>query len=79
MDEIEYKKSPLKAIREKCLDCCCGSHYEVKSCTAIKCPIYPFRMGKNPFRVKREISEEHLQKLRDNIKKITKGDNCNEE
>lgn len=42
--------SPLKAIRLKCLDCCCGSSHEVKRCSATKCPLYPFRFGKNPNR-----------------------------
>lgn len=46
----EKRISPLKAIRLKCLDCCCGSSNEVKLCTAAQCPLYPFRLGKNPNR-----------------------------
>jgi hypothetical protein len=46
----EKRISPLKAIRLKCLDCCCGSAHEVKLCTAEKCPLYLFRLGKNPNR-----------------------------
>lgn len=42
--------TPLKAIRLKCLDCCCGSAHEVKLCTAEKCQLYLFRLGKNPNR-----------------------------
>ena len=42
--------TPLKAIRAKCLDCCCDSSNEVRSCTVEKCPLYPFRFGKNPNR-----------------------------
>ncbi len=53
-------KSPIKAIRAKCLDCCCGQKEEVKLCPATACPLYPFRLGKNPFR-KREMSEEQRQ------------------
>lgn len=34
-----------QAIRHKCLDCCCGSHAEVKRCTSQKCPLFPYRMG----------------------------------
>ena len=34
-----------QAIRNKCLDCCCGSHTEVRRCTAQKCPLFPYRMG----------------------------------
>ena len=40
--------TPIKAIRAKCLDCCCGHPSEVRICTAIKCPLYPYRMGKRP-------------------------------
>jgi hypothetical protein len=42
--------SPLRALRLKCLDCCNGSAQEVRLCTAIDCPSWPFRMGKNPWR-----------------------------
>lgn len=42
--------NPVKVIREKCLDCCCGSTHEVKLCTAERCPLWPWRMGKNPYR-----------------------------
>lgn len=42
--------SPLKAIRLKCLDCCCGSSHEVKLCPCTKCSLYHFRFGKNPNR-----------------------------
>lgn len=27
------KLTPMKAIRKKCLDCCCGQRLEVKLCT----------------------------------------------
>jgi len=37
--------SPMKAIRQKCLDCSCGSSEEVKNCFAKKCPLYQFRFG----------------------------------
>ena len=40
--------TPVKAIREKCLDCCCGSHKEVRQCTVINCAIYPYRLGRRP-------------------------------
>lgn len=49
----------MKAIRAKCLDCCCGSAKEVKLCVCTKCSLYPYRMGKRP---KEDISidEEHI-------------------
>lgn len=39
------KWRPLKAIRAKCLDCCCGNSYEVNMCTAYECPLYEYRFG----------------------------------
>lgn len=35
-----------KAIRQKCLDCCCGQANEVRMCPATNCPLWNFRMGK---------------------------------
>jgi len=35
-----------KAIRAKCLDCCCGDSKEVRLCTIKDCSLYPYRMGR---------------------------------
>lgn len=60
----EKKISPMKAIRLKCLDCCCGSANEVKLCTVTRCPLYPFREGHNPYTKKREYTEEQREAQR---------------
>jgi hypothetical protein len=39
--------SPLKALRLRCIDCSGGSANEVRLCTAMQCPAWPFRMGSN--------------------------------
>lgn len=65
----QKKISPLKAIRLKCLDCCCGSSNEVKLCTATKCPLYPFREGVNPNRKPREFTEEQKAALVSRLRK----------
>lgn len=44
------KTTPLKAIRQKCLDCSCYQPKEVKFCSAVNCVLYPYRFGKNPAR-----------------------------
>ena len=41
---------PMRAIRAKCIDCCAGSVAEVRVCTALSCPSWPYRMGSNPWR-----------------------------
>lgn len=61
--------SPQKAIRQFCLDCCGGSSSEVKSCTAAKCALYPFRFGKNPFRANRELSDEQRAAMAERLKR----------
>lgn len=35
-----------KAIKAKCLDCCCGQYTEVKKCTVTTCPLWIYRLGK---------------------------------
>ena len=42
--------TPLKAIRAKCLDCMCDQLAEVRLCPCKDCPLYPYRMGRNPNR-----------------------------
>lgn len=46
---LGHPQSPAKAIRAKCLDCCGENAAEVRKCTATDCPLWPFRMGRNPF------------------------------
>ena len=61
------EKSPLKEIRAKCLECCCGSAYEVKNFTIHDCELYPFRMEHNPFRT-RSMTEEQKQAASERLK-----------
>ena len=35
-----------RAIRLKCLDCCCGSAWEVRLCENRQCPLWRYRMGR---------------------------------
>ena len=44
------RQSPLKAIRQKCLDCSGGSPTEARRCEAVSCPLWPFRAGRHPWR-----------------------------
>jgi hypothetical protein len=55
--------SPLKALRLRCIDCCAGSSLEVRLCTAVSCPAWPFRLSRNPWRA--PASEERRQLGRD--------------
>lgn len=40
--------SPLKNIRKKCLQCCCGSTKAIKYCSVVDCPLWRFRFGLSP-------------------------------
>lgn len=46
----EVDLTPVKAIRLKCLDCSGFQAAEVRQCPVTDCPLYPYRMGKNPSR-----------------------------
>lgn len=52
--------SPLRAIRMFCLQCVETAN-DVRNCICTSCPLYPFRMGKNPFRHRRTLTEEERQ------------------
>ena len=60
-------QNPLKAIRARCLDCCCYQPSEVRKCTAVECPSWPFRMGTNPFRRKRVLSDGEKRALAERL------------
>lgn len=56
--------SRSKAIRLKCLDCCCGQAAEVRKCPAIDCPLWRFRMGRE---VKDDTFEENTSFSDENL------------
>ena len=60
-DGFDVGRDP-RALRLNCLDCCNGSTQEVRLCTAVDCPSWPFRMGKNPWR--RKPGQEERAALR---------------
>lgn len=69
-DEVEEEevevRSPLKAIRKFCVECMGGNRVEVKACTSPKCPLYAFRMGKNPYN-KKVLTEEQKAEVRERL------------
>jgi hypothetical protein len=40
--------SRIKAIRKKCLECCCDQYKEIELCPTQTCSLYEFRFGRNP-------------------------------
>lgn len=59
-------KPVLKAIKENCINCSGDDH--PTRCTATSCPLYPFRLGKNPW-TKRELTDEQREALRERFTK----------
>lgn len=68
--------TPLKAIHEKCIDCCCGQVNEVKLCPATSCPLHEFRFGRNPYN-KRTLTDEQRQAAAERLKKAREEKNKN--
>ena len=61
--------TPIKAIKAKCLDCCCGQREEVKLCPVEDCPLWAFRLGKNPNRKRREMTDEQRKAAAERLAK----------
>jgi hypothetical protein len=67
------KAALVKAVKEKCRDCCMGELTEVKACDCTHCPLVPvknlFFNGENHVEVEksnrgvRELSPEHKAAL----------------
>ena len=55
-------KTPLKAIRAKCLDCSNGQIVEVRECVIPDCPLYPYRMGIRPKTAEKREEKKKTQK-----------------
>lgn len=67
-DDLPRYRNPVKVIRAKCLDCCCGRAKEVEACPIEKCPLWRWRLGKNPYR--KPLSEERRAAAADRMRKL---------
>jgi hypothetical protein len=66
-----HKRRLLDAIRENCIGCCAGSPAEVRRCRADNCPMWPYRMGTNPF-TSVTLSEADRAKRRERMATLRK-------
>ena len=60
-------KSPLKAIREKCIECMGGRESNgyvkrISECVSPDCSIYAFRFGKNPYHTQNLTAEQRKER-----------------
>lgn len=55
--DLKASLTPMRAIRAKCLDCCCGQIGEVRLCPCDDCPLHAYRHGRRPKNEIKAISE----------------------
>ena len=78
----EQQTSPMKAIKLFCREqCCCvgpdneGGMDAWKNCNIEECQLHPFRLGKNPFRKKRKLTDKQRQAIADRLQKAREESN----
>jgi hypothetical protein len=72
--KIGVERQPvLQAIRAKCLDCSANQIGEIRRCVAHRCALWPFRMGVDPFRQRRELTEAQKAALSARLEKGRDG------
>ena len=57
-------------VRRRCLLCVDGNAAEVRRCTTMNCPFWPYRMGVNQFRQKRTLSEDRRRAAAERFAKM---------
>ena len=66
--EPKKYKSPLKAIREFCIECMGGRGTGqsvsklISECASSNCPTYEFRFGKNPYHTQNLTAEQRKER-----------------
>lgn len=62
--------SLMEALRARCLDCA-GSAQQVAQCMQLRCPSWPLRMGKSPWR--KPPSDEQQEAMRERGRRLAKA------
>jgi len=70
---VTERLGPAKAIRRFCAECYGWSNWEkeVKGCLSMDCPLYPFRLGKDPSR-KQDMTPEQRKAVADGFRESRK-------
>ena len=58
-----HKEPLLIIIRKKCVECCVHQLGEVRKCVCHTCELWPYRMGTNPFRAEKTLSDKQKENL----------------
>jgi hypothetical protein len=54
---VTTKSEILKTIRRHCIECSGGSRWEADNCVIPRCPLYPYRKGKDPAPTPRRLND----------------------
>ena len=57
---MKHGRTPIQAIRAKCLDCSYGEPKEVRLCPVKNCPLWPYRMGRRPAAQQDEKADKQI-------------------
>ena len=66
--QTKKQKSPVRAIREFCIECMggrgSGQNYTklIEECVSTNCPLYDFRFGKNPHHTQNLTAEQRKER-----------------
>jgi len=66
--------TPLEALRAHCIDCSGHDPEEVAHCPVKRCPSWPFRFGRNPWRI---VSDAQRAASRANARHLRSGSRQN--
>jgi hypothetical protein len=71
-------KTPVKAIRENCIDCMGGRDSKgyakrITECPVPVCPLFEFRFGKNPYHTL-NLTDEQRKKKAETLKRTLSHD-----
>jgi hypothetical protein len=66
-EQSRKHRSPLKAIRENCIECVGGRESAgylklISECVSPNCPTYEFRYGKNPYHTQNLTAEQRKER-----------------
>ena len=53
-----------KGLRRQCLDMCAENAADARQCPVIDCPIWPYRMGRDPYDARRGVVPAGISRLR---------------
>lgn len=79
LEAIGHPKTPLlKLIRRNCVECAGGNEADVRRCSLVRCPFWPYRMNSNPHAAEQSPAQraalaERLNAVRGQAGRVSAG------